>query len=252
MFLHVVRGEGKREIIRKAREAYYNLPSQGLIEFQSAVIPDWPVTLKEELKTEIPPDHPALKILDTVHFWWSLDQKGSAKLTHQRDAMPLNEKSMQDLNQAISGIEEVLSGFSSTMAPFLFTSPFPEIDASYELEEMGNLYQVSYKEGQYAIAITMKKDFAITEMKVSGPAFSGSMKPVMKSTSKGFLVGAYQGEYQSSSPGGNKGFLSAEITYGEADGLMLPAEAHFDVATVKDGPSHKIYLRFRDFQIKKR
>ena len=85
-------GTDKREILRAAQQSYYNLPSQGFIEFQCSVIPDWMAILKEELKSEVPPDHPGLKVLNKIHFWLSWDQKGSPKLTHQSDYIPTDQK----------------------------------------------------------------------------------------------------------------------------------------------------------------
>jgi len=131
----------KQEIIRQAKRAYYNLPSQGLIEMQSAVDPNWGAILKEELKTDVPPDHPAFKILNGLHFRLSLDEKGAAKLTHQTDNTPTDQASIENMNHTISGVEQVLSGFSQTVAPFLFTSPFPEVESAYELEEQGDQYR---------------------------------------------------------------------------------------------------------------
>src|SRR4249919_1698851 len=75
----------QKDILQRTNKAYYNLPAEGLTEFQCAVVPDWSVTLKEELHQDFPPDHPAIKMLNEIHFWLALDQKGSAKLTHQMD-----------------------------------------------------------------------------------------------------------------------------------------------------------------------
>ena len=153
-------GTDKREILRAAQGSYYNLPSQGFIEFQCSAIPDWKAMLKEELKSDIPPDHPGLKLLSKVHFWLSLDEKGSAKLTHQSDYAPTDQKSIENLNQTISGMEEVLTGFSHTISPFLFTSPFPGIDGEYRLDEEQDGYKLSYREGRFDIETTMRKTSA--------------------------------------------------------------------------------------------
>ena len=239
----------KQEIIRQAKRAYYNLQSQGLLEMQSAVVPNWNATLKEELKTDIAPDHPALKILNGIHFWLSLDQKGAAKVTHQNDNTSTDLASIEGMNQTISGVEQVLSGFSQTLAPFLFTSPFPEVESAYELQEQGEQYRLSYKEGQFDIVTIMKKDFAVVELKVSGPEFNASVKPQVTSTPKGFLVTGYQANYQSGS--GTESYqLSMRIDYKEVEGFQVPAKLGAD-ATV-NGATHKMELQFTDYQIKKK
>lgn len=230
-------GADKREILRAARQSYYNLPSQGFIEFQCSVIPDWTAILKNELKSDIPPDYPALKLLNQIHFWLSLDQKGSAKLTHQSDYTPTDQKSIENLRQTISGIEEVLSGFVHTISPFLFTSPFPEIDGEYEIEERQNQYWLSYREGRFGILTTMAKDFAVIEMKVVGPEFTGTIRPELRKTDRGFLVTAYRADYQPSS-GSGSGQVSTQIDYEDVEGLQLPAKLHFD--TTAGGSTHRV------------
>src|SRR5260370_20432013 len=241
-------GTDKREIVRAARQSYYNLPSQGLIEFQCSVTPNWTAILKEELKSDIPPDHPGLKLLNKVHFWLSLDQKGSAKLTHQSDYTHTDQKSIENLNQTISGVEEVLSGFSQTMAPFLFTSPFPEIAGTYELQEQGDQYRLSYREGQFDILTIMKKDFAIVELKASGPQIIASVKPQISGAQKGFLVTGYQATYQASS-GTDSYQLSVQIDYKEVEGFQVPAKLQVDATA--SGANHKLELQFTDYQIKR-
>lgn len=241
-------GSDKREIIRQARLSYYNLPNEGFAGFQVTVVPDWALMLKQELGTDISPDHPALKILNGIHFWFAWDQKGSAKLSHQVDSATADLKSAEGMNQTISGIEEMLSGFSQTMGPFLFTSPFPEIEGAYDLDESNDQYRISYKDGQFDIVTTMGKDFAILEMQVKGPQFTGSIKPQLKRTAKGFLVSEYQGDYQPAS--GDAYHLSVQIDYKEAEGFQLPAELRVDVGV--KGAAHKVNLKFQDFQITKR
>ena len=242
-------GTDKREILRAAQQSYYNLPSQGFIEFQCSVIPDWMAILKEELKSEVPPDHPGLKVLNKIHFWLSWDQKGSPKLTHQSDYIPTDQKSMADLNQTISGMEETLTGFSHTISPFLFTSPFPKIDADYELNEKEDRYQLSYREGGFDVEITMRRDFGIVLMKVAGPAFTGTMKPQLTKTDLGFLVTSYEGTYQPTSES-SATRLSAQIDYKIVEGFQLPSKLRVDTAA--SGSVHKIEFQFADYQVKKR
>ena len=38
----------RKEIIRKARESYYSLKAEGLIEFQCQVLPDWDAIYKDQ------------------------------------------------------------------------------------------------------------------------------------------------------------------------------------------------------------
>ncbi len=242
-------GTDRREILRAAQQSYYNLPSQGFIEFQCSAIPNWTAILKEEMKSDVPPDHPGLKLLNKIHFWLSWDQKGSAKLTHQSDYVPTDQKSMENLNQTISGMEEVLTGFSHTMTSYLFTSPFPKIDGDYELDEKQDRYQLSYREGGFDIQTTMRKDFGIVQTKVVGPQFTGTIKPQLTKTDLGFLVTGYEGTYQSPSQGSEMR-VSAQIDYKVVEGFQLPSGLRIDTAAA--GSVHRIEFQFTDYQVKKR
>lgn len=44
-------GTDKKEIVRQARQSYYNLANAGMEEFQCQVLPDWDTTFKT-LKTD--------------------------------------------------------------------------------------------------------------------------------------------------------------------------------------------------------
>lgn len=240
-------GTSKQDILRTAQRSYYNLPSQGLVEFQCLVIPDWSAILKNELKSDIAPDHPGLKLLSKIHFWLSLDQKGSPKLTHRSDYAPTDQKSMTDLNQTISGMEEALTGFSQMISPFLFTSPFPKIDGDYKLEEKPDGYELSYREGRFDVETTMRKDFGIVQMKVVGPEFTATIKPQLVKTDLGFLVTSYEGTYQHPS---ESSAISAQIAYKAVEGFQLPSNLKLD--TTSGSSSHRIEFQFTDYQVTKR
>ena len=239
----------KKEVIRQAKESYYNLPSQGLLEVQIAVTPNWAAVLRRELKSDIPPDHPALKLLGGLHFWLSLDQKGTARISHQIDTAPANQKSMADFHQTVSGVEEMLSGFATSIGPYLFTSPFPEIDSEYQLEEMSEQYRLTYKQGQFDVVTIMKKNFTITYLQVTGSAFTGSVKPQFIRTARGLLISGYQSTYQAGSEKLTD-LVSAQIEYKDVEGFQLPERILID--TTSKASNLEWELRFSDYQVKKR
>jgi hypothetical protein len=241
-------GTTKQDILRAAQRSYYNLPNQGLIEFKCSAIPDWQAILKRELKSDISPDHPGLKLLSKIHFWLSLDEKGSAKLTHQSDYAPTDEKSIANLNQTVSGMEEVLTGFSHTISPFLLTSPFPKTDGDYKLDEKQDGYQLSYRDGRFDVETTMRKDFAIVQIKVASPEFKGTITPQLVKTDLGFLMTSYEGTYQPASGGAMR--VSARIDYKAVEGLQLPS--NLKINTANGDNVHSIEFQFSEYQLKKR
>jgi len=238
----------KREIILAAQHSYYNIPNQGLTEFQCSVVPDWAAMLKQELKSEVKPDNPALKLLDGVHFWVSVNRNGITKLTHQVDANPTAPSSIENLQQAISGIEETIDGFWKSASAFLLTSALPRADSAFELAERNGIYELSYREGDFDIVTSMDKDYAIVEIKVTSAAVTSSLKPKFTKTNQGFLLAAYAADYKLSS--GGPSHVSVQIKYNEIEGFQLPTSLIVD--TSGDEGSHTVLLQLRDYQIKKR
>jgi hypothetical protein len=240
----------QQQILQRANRAYYNLPAQGLAEFQCAVVPDWSVTLKEELHQDFPPDHPAIKALNGIHFWLTLDEKGSAKLTHQLDVVPTDPQTLENYNQTISGVEEVLSGFSQSVAPFLLTTIFPsQSDASFSMETRDSLHHVKYKDGQSDVSVTLKEDLAITDLRVVSPELTATMRPQFTKTAKGYLISAFMGEYQYAKDAA-KSSVTMEIEYAEVQGMNLPSKLR--VNTVAGDQSHKMVFDFKNHEVKKR
>jgi len=239
---------GQKDILRRTNKAYYNLPAEGLKEFQCSVVPDWSVTLKEELHQDFPPDHPAIKMLNGIHFWLSLDEKGSAKLTHQIDNIPTEQKALDGYNQTISGVEQVLTGFSQSITPFLFTTIFPDSDASFSLETRDAVHYVKYKEGPSDVSANVKEDLTVTELLVISPELTAVMRPQFTKTPKGYLITEFSGEYQyANAP--NKSQITMEIEYAEVQGLQLPSRLR--VSTVADGATHKMSFDFKNHEVKK-
>src|SRR5205807_7322537 len=125
----------KREIIARARQAYYSLRSRGLAEFTVSVQPNWRLVLKEQLAADPAAAEKALTMLNGIHFLVSLGPDGAVKITHREEVAPINQKAAEGFSQIFSGMEQAMSGFFDSWSPFMLTSPFPEIGGEYSLEE---------------------------------------------------------------------------------------------------------------------
>ena len=238
----------QQAMLQQTNRAYYNLPSQGFVEFQCVVAPDWSVTLKEELHQDFPPDHPAIKALNGIHFWLTLDEKGSAKLTHKLDDVPADPKTLESYNQTISGVEEVLTGFSQSVTPFLFTTIFPQSDASFSMNTRDALHYVKYKDGQSDVSVTLKEDLTIVELRVVSPQLTAIMRPQFAKTANGYLIKEFSGEYQYANDAA-KSNVTMEIDYSEIQGMNLPSKLR--VTTLVANAAHKMYFDFTNPEIKK-
>jgi len=242
------RSQDKRELILSAQKAYYNLPTQGLVEFQCSVTPDWSAMLKREMKTDFKPDNPALKLLNGVHFWVSVTATGKVKMTHEVDSSPVSTSDLDNFQKAIGGIEETTDGFWKAASTFLLTSALPKPESDYQLTEQNDEYLVSYRDGAYEIATRLGKDYSISEIKVTSAKLSSSIKPNFKKTDGGLLLTAYDAEYKLTP--GNGAHVFWQLKYLDVEGLHLPAELTSQTST--DAGTHEVLLRFTDYQIKRR
>lgn len=214
------RAADKKDVIKRARDAYYSLKSRGMVEFRCSMVPNWEALLQDTRKTDPAAADRAIKTLDQLQFSVSLGTIGRAKVTHTT-ITPTNSQMAAGLNQIYGGMEQMISGFFDTWSPFMITSPLPEADSDYQLEEQADQWSLSYKEGTAVVLTTMDKNFAIRELKVSTPEFKSVIQPQFTSTARGFLLSGYQADYRSKSPSETTQ-LQVRIAYQEVNGLQLP------------------------------
>ncbi|HXX94486.1 MAG TPA: hypothetical protein VEN81_12700 [Planctomycetota bacterium] len=212
-----------KDLLRQIREAYYSLEDRGLVSFEASVKPDWRLVLKDQLASDPKAGEAAVQQLDQLRFVMSLDAASKVTVTHHGDPAPENKQAAAGYRQIFSGIDQTLSGFFQTWCPFVRTSPFPETGSKYRLEEIGDEYWLSYKDGSARVVTTVSKEFRIVDLRVTDKAFSSSLKPKFKKTAQGLLLVGYYAVYEE--PGGeNTTQLKVGIEYLEAGGLQLPAK----------------------------
>lgn len=214
------RAADKKEVMQKARDAYYSLKSNGLVEFQCNMAPDWNALLADTRKSDPAAVDRAIQTLNQLQFTVSLGTSGSAKVTHTT-VTPTNDEMAKGLNQIYGGMEQMVSGFFDTWSPFMLTSPLPDAGGDYQLEEQPEQWNLSYKEGTADVATTIGKDLAIRELKVTTPEFRSTIQPQFTGGPKGFLLTGYQAEYYGQSPSETTK-LTVGIVYQEVNGLQLP------------------------------
>jgi len=238
----------KKEILKRAHAAYYNAKTQGLTEFKANVTPNWRIVLKDQLAANPAGAEKALQMLNGIHFTVSLDPQGDIKVTHRADVAPSNETSAKGFEQIFTGMEQTMSGFFDTWKPFMFASPFPEVDSEYQLVEKENQYYLSYKEGATDVATTMSKDFVISELKVTTAGFKSILKPRFKPNPQGLLMTGYTATYQGATAADTVQ-LQVEIDYQEAGGVQLPRSLNLSGAF--QGTPFAIEMAFSNYDVKK-
>ncbi len=238
----------RKQVIQKCRDSYYSLRALGLDEFQSTVQPNWEQVLKDQGATDPEALKAGLKLLNGLHFTMLLDQKGNVTMTHHTDTEPPNEQVKKGFEDIYSGINQATSGFFATWSLFMLTSPFPEAESDYKLDDLGTQYRLSYKDGASDVVTLIGKDLAVREITVDTAEFNSVIKPQLSKTASGFMLAGYEGDY---TPKAGKGavHLNVKINHAPVNGMQLPVTLIAD--TSLDGTPSHMELAFADYQIKK-
>jgi hypothetical protein len=239
----------KKEIVRQSRAAYYSLRRLGLIEFECSVKPNWELVLQEQLKADPPSAQTALKLLNGLHFVVTLDPNGQVKLTHTADQAAPNAKAAEGFKDIFDGMDQAMSGFFDTWSPFMLSSPFPAVESDYLLEDLGDGYRLSYKDGDASVVTSVTRDFGITEVLVSSARFKSSLKPQFTKTGQGFVLSGYEALYTGTSEA-TAVHLHVKINNQDVNGLQLPQKLNLD--GVYNGSSFAMELVFTDYNVKLR
>lgn len=241
-------GTDKKEIVRQARQSYYNLANAGLNEFRCQVLPDWDTTFKTSKADPVGRDQ-VLPILRKTHFDLLVGPNGASTVSHQSELAPPNEQVAERVRKATGGTEQILTGFLQTWSQFMINpTPLPDADGDYQLEDLRDKYRITSREGSVDSVILMGRDFQIEEMKATTPEFSGTLRPRFVRIKNRFMLSSYEGVYEAES--GSPQDLSVNIEYGEVEGLSLPSKV---TATV-ELPAAKVEFpfTFANCQVKKR
>jgi hypothetical protein len=210
----------KKELIKQARAAQYNLTTRGFSGAQCNIAPNWELVLQEQRKSDPSTFDAAIRILNQIQFGVSVSSTGVAKTTHN-SVSATNSQVSQGLDQIYSGMEQMISGFFQTWSTFVVSYPFPEVESNYELKEEASEYRLSYKEGTADVVTTMTKDLTINEAKVTTPQFTSSIRPQFTRGAQGLLLTSYHADYEEGSVGSTVR-LDVHLTYQEVNGMQFP------------------------------
>lgn len=235
----------RQAIIRKARESYYSLKAEGLIEFQCHVLPNWDAIYKDQPLDAL---GQLLPVLKKTYFQVVFIAGGTPTVTPHSEITPPNEELASRLQKTINDVQQVITGFLNEWSLFAMTPPLPEIDGDYQLQDSGGRYHLAYKHGSGDVATTMNHDFAIEELNFSSAQVNGSILPILAREKSGFVFVGYNATYL----GTDNDSLQSSVTIENqvVEGLELPAEvkATFPSATGK----LTVPLTFTDYKVKKR
>ncbi|MBZ5524054.1 MAG: hypothetical protein LAP21_17600 [Acidobacteriia bacterium] len=206
-------------VLEKARASYYSLKNEGMAGFQCDMTPNWAALLEEQRKTNPEGIDAAIVRLKQLHFSVTVGADGAAKVTHNEITAD-NEKMAEGLKQIYSGMEQMTTGFFQTWSVFVVSPPLPELATPFELEN-GADYSLSYKDGATDVVTLMGRDFAVKALQVTAQEFVSILKPRFSKTPKGYLMTAYDADYEGAG-GKDKTELQVAIDYQPVEGLQVP------------------------------
>lgn len=209
----------QKEILKKARDSYYSLKSEGMTGFQCDMTPNWASLLEDQRKADPAAIDAAIARLQQLHFSVAVDANGAAKVTHNEIAAD-NAKMAEGLKQVYSGMEQMTTGFFQTWTVFVVTPPLPELTTEFKLDS-GEQYGLTYKDGSTDVSTVMGRDFAVRSLKVTAQDFVSILNPRFAKTPKGYLMNAYDADYQGAG-GKDKTELHVVIDYQTVAGLQVP------------------------------
>ena len=237
----------KREIIRQARAAYYNLRNHGLVSFQADVQPNWRLVLKDQLTTNPVSAEEAVRLLNGIRTTAAIGKDGAVSVDNREDVAPSNEQQAKGFAQVLSGMQQAASGFLDSWKPFMLTSPFPEVSGNYTVDEIGAEYRLRYNEGTSIVRTAMSKNLLIREIKVTGPQFTSVFNPRFTKSEQGFLLSGYEAVYTDSS---GVSLVDVQIDNQPVDGFELPH--NLDLRGSYHGTPFVMTLTFSNYRLESR
>jgi len=212
----------------------------GLTQMTAQVIPNW-----DPFFVSIEPDRRAtgLKLANRLRFTMTADSNGAINVTHRVVGPRPNKATMAALNSIAQGIELSVTGFLMSWMPFMMTHLIPDQLDQFVLQDLGNDYVLTFKEGPAEVSVTMTKDLVITELKTA----LGSVKPQLMRTKNGFLLTGYEGDNESQVSG--RIVFKATVASQPVLGMQLPSRLVLN-GTIGGTPL-QVDLGFTNYQLKK-
>jgi len=238
----------KRAVVQQARQSFYSLHALGFESFECSIRPNWNLLLAEQRKADPQQTDTALKTLDRLRFTIDLNPDGSVKFSHNKLAGQSTEMN-EAMQQIFDGMEQTMSGFFDTWKLFVLDSPFPDPDGDFQLQDMGALYRITYRDGSADVTTTMTKDFAIADLNVASPEFVSSIRPHFTKLAGGWLLNAYEASYRSAKPD-EATELKVAVRYGTVNGLQTIQK--LNLSGTYGASAFDIELGFTDCDVTKR
>jgi hypothetical protein len=209
-----------KEVLTRARTAYYSLARKGFKGFTATVEPNWEVILGDTAKPS------SLKVFRAVQFTMVVDANGAVTVTHEVGPNAAKPELQPTVNRIHSDVQRLVAGFFNTWRIFVVNSPFPETENEIQIENSGTQYRFSYTTQAGKVTIATSGELVITEWTITGPTAMRTVKPKFQQTPDGLLLTGYQGVFDPVGEG-IKTTLDFQIEYQDLSGLKVPYKVRF-------------------------
>ena len=205
--------------------------------------------LGDQAKTNPAGYEAAMAIFAKLRFDVVVDANGNAKISHNEVDAP-NEQTRTGLTQVYGGMDQMLTGFFQTWTPFMIETPFSNVGSDLRVETTGAQYRIRWVEaGNTRVDILVDRTFAVTEMKVSTPAFDSVIRPVFNREAGGLVLVSYEAEYREKAPAPPVR-IAVLIRNQPVQGLLVPSDLDL-TAWIGDNKNH-IVMAFIEARLEKK
>jgi hypothetical protein len=235
----------KKEIITKARQSYYNLHTQGMAGYSCQFAPNWNLLLADMYRSDPDNAEKMRKMLTQIQFSVTVDANDKVKIER---SLPLtvNEQDLAKYKDYFDGMQQMMAGFFVTATPFLLTSPFPDVESDFQMEDQGAQYLLTYKTKDEADTALMDKNLVLTNLTFTGADYTATFLPTFLKNPKGFLLSGYDATVKSKNPGTDT-VLNIRLAYQEIEGLQLIQK--LNIVGSYGGTSFSFEILFTGYQI---
>jgi len=233
--------------ISKVNESYYNLKREGLLELACEVNSSIFDQAKATLSTQYSLTNEETKILDSMKFYFSINQEGRFIFDFTQYIPTGNAQFDKELQLAIGNTQNILRGFYQVWREYVIYLKFKKSNIIYATEELPDRYNISYREGQSPLDKKMSLDnhFRIYQETIYNKGdIINKISPHFINSKQGLLLNGYEMDMENGSLK-----LIVTIEYQEAEGLQVPKEV--SAQYTRSGATQNVELRFLDFKIKK-
>jgi TonB family protein len=240
----------RNEIIRQARQHYYSLRGEGLMEFSCKVQVDSDAFYKSSgIKLDALATNQLLPMLEKTYFEVLVGPSGAPIVRHQSPVPPPNEEVAKRYSQTTSGLEAVLTGAIGIWSMFMMRPPLPDAISDYQLENKGDKYRLTYNVGSSYFVTALTNDYVVDEVRVTEHELEATVRPTFAGPKDGLVLAGYEYMQNSTVQPDKSQQFSVKIEYQEVQGLKLPSV--MNIVEPLGAAKLEIHLMFNDCQAKK-